>query len=76
METYEILIPRLFDAGKKEGFEKVVIKPDPKRKGMYKTTLYLSVDGYKYGYAGLWGKKNQTFILNLIKQASIKGEIT
>jgi len=55
----------------------MTVYPDPKRPGMYKETSYhtnhssgkdtLTKSGKPYTFAGLYGKKNQAELLEMIK---------
>jgi hypothetical protein len=67
---YELLIPTKFNGGKLDGFEKLTTVADPKRPGMFKTSVSHSTDGYKRNYSYAYGKCNQGEIQELIAKST------
>jgi len=65
MKTYELIKAQTFGSGR-EGFLKYIVEPDPKREGLYKSSVIQIVGGESNKFSHLYGKCNQSEIQKLI----------
>jgi hypothetical protein len=70
MPSYKYEFPVKLTGGTEDATARIIIVSDPKREGMYKSSISYSNDDYGYSWSHLYGKCNQSEIQKLISKAT------